>query len=175
MLNQIVERLVRIIKFDTTVWSEIEHDENANTEALIVVLVAAFLGALGSGIAASSIQGSFFGTFFVRLLTGVVINWLLWSYVTMLVGTKLFQGEADFWEMARMLGYANAPALLGVLNFIPCVGVIIGIVAFVLSLIVGFYAVREGLDLPTDKTIITIVIGWVIMLVVYIVLGAIGL
>ncbi|MBC7317604.1 MAG: YIP1 family protein, partial [Chloroflexi bacterium] len=85
----------------------------------------------------------------------------------------LFQGEATFWEMARTLGYANAPTALGLLAFIPCVGPIISLAAWVLSLIVGFYAVREALDLPTDKSILTIIIGWIVVVVVSIVVGVV--
>jgi hypothetical protein len=170
-VNRIIQRLTRMLRFDNTVYSEIEHDETANTEAAVVVLVAAFLAALGSGFAS---QG-FILAFILRLLAGVLLQWLLWSYVTMFVGTRLFGGKATFWEMARCLGYANAPTALGLLGVIPCLGLIAGLVAFVLSLVFGFLATREALDLPTDKTIITIVIGWVIVVIIYIVLGLLGL
>ena len=166
MVNQIIQRLVRIARFDMSVYEEIEHDENANVEAAVVVLVAAFLSALGAAVG-----GAGFGGFVSRFLVGVLLNWLLWSYVTMFIGTRLFGGEASFWEMARTLGYANAPAALGILGAIACIGWLIGIAAWVLSLVIGFFAVREALDLPTDKAIITIVIGWVVMLVVNILTG----
>ncbi|MBC7234513.1 MAG: YIP1 family protein [Chloroflexi bacterium] len=168
MLDQIVARVMRVIRLDKTVFAEIEHDEAANTEAFIVVVAAAFLAAIGQGIAGRS-----FGAFISRLLLGPIVGWLLWSWVTQVVGTKLFQGEATFWEMARTLGYANAPTALGLLAFIPCVGPIISLAAWVLSLIVGFYAVREALDLPTDKSILTIIIGWIVVVVVSIVVGVV--
>ena len=91
----------------------------------------------------------------------------------MFVGTRLFGGQATFWEMARCLGYATAPSALGILGVIPCVGFLVGIVAWILSLVIGFYATREALDLPTDKTIITVIIGWVVVLVVNLILASI--
>ena len=176
MLQKMMGRIVRVVKLDATVYEEIEHDESANVEAAIIVAVASLLTALGSAIGVWTTGGRFgagIGSFFISLILGVALNWLLWSYVTMLVGTKLFGGEATFSEMARTLGYANAPRVLGILGAFTCLGAVIGIVAWVLSLIAGFFAVREALDLPTDKSIITIIIGWVIVLIVTVVLGSV--
>jgi len=169
MLQKMIERIVRVVKLDATVYEEIEQDEAANVEAAIIVGVASLLTALGSAIAvwtAGARFGTGLGTFFISLISGIVLNWLLWAYLTMLVGTKMFGGQATFQEMARTLGYANAPRVLGILGAFTCLGAIIGIVAWVLSLIAGFFAVREALDLPTDKSIITMVISGVIIFVV---------
>ena len=159
--NQMIQRLIRIAKFDNTVWADIEHDENANAEAIVIVVIASLLSALGVWINTGQ-----FGQFILRLLAGTLLNWLLWSWVTQIVGTKLFGGEATFWEMGRTLGYANAPAALGILSVIPCLGAIISLITLVFSLVIGFLAVREALDLPSDKALLTIVIGWVIMVAV---------
>jgi len=166
MLQKMIERIVRVVKLDHTVWGEIEADEAANTEAVAIVVVAYLLSALGSALAVWLYGGSFgtgLGTFFLQLIVGVLLSWLLWAYVTMLVGTKLFGGQATFWEMGRTLGYASAPAAVGILAAIPCLGPIIGLVAGLLSLVLGFFAIREALDLPTDKSIFTILISWVIV------------
>ena len=45
------------------------------------------------------------------------------------------------------------------------------ILVMVLSLAVGFVATREALDLPTDKTLITVLVGWALVMIVYILLG----
>lgn len=166
MLDKIVQRVLRIIKLDFTVFQEIEHDENANTEAAIIVAVASLLSAIGSGV-----SGGSFWIFLVTLVFGVALNWLLWSYIAMLVGTRLFKGEATFWEVARTLGYANAPRVLGLLAVIPCVGAIAALVGAILALVAGFFAMREALDLTTERTLITILISWVIVVVVNIVIG----
>lgn len=168
--NRIVARVTRLAKMDWSVFEEIEHDESANGEAAAIVLVVAFLSAVGAGLSGRGLLG-----FVVTLIATALLNWLLWSFVTQLVGTKVFGGEATFWEMARTIGYANVPGVLGVLGVIPCVGRLIGVVTLVLSLILGFFAVREALDLPSDKTIITIVIGWVIVVIAYVGLMVTGL
>ena len=166
MLQRIIARMLRVVKLDHTVWGEIEADETANTEAVAIVVVAYLLSALGAALA-PWLGGSVLARFFVTLILGVGLLWLLWAYVTMLVGTRLFGGETTFAEMARTLGYANAPRVLGILSAITCLGAIIGFVAWILSLVAGFFAVRESLDLPTDKSIITMVISGVPVWVLY--------
>lgn len=168
MPQKILNRLIRMVKFDNKVYEEIENDQEANMEALVVVLVASLLAAVGAAVAQGSV-----GAFFASLISGVLLNWLLWSWVTMFIGTKLFQGQTTFWEMARTLGYANAPVALGILALIPCLGPFIGLVGLVLAVVFGFFAVREALDLTTEKAIITVIIGWVILVVVNVLLNVI--
>ena len=80
--------------------------------------------------------------------------------MTYFVGTSLFGGEADLGEMLRVIGFAQAPQVLSIFSFIPCVGWLISLAGWVLSIYTGFLAVQEGLDLDTGKTIATVVIGW---------------
>ncbi len=163
MFEQIVARLTRMVKFDFTVFPEIEHDENATAEAAIIVLVASLVGALGS-------VGAGFGRFLLAFIISVAVGWLLWSYLTMLIGTRLFGGDATFWGMARALGYASAPGILRLLGFIPLIDWIFSLAAWVLSLVLGFFAVRETLELTTEKAILTVLIGWVVMVIINVIL-----
>jgi len=170
-VNKIIGRFLRMVKFDNTVYKEIEEDESANIDALLIVLVASLLSAIGGAI---SVHANF-GGFILQFLGNVLVRWLLWSAVIWLVGTRLFGGQATFWEMARLLGYASAPMALGILNVIPCVNILIALATFVLSLYIGFLAVREGLDLPTDKTIFTILISAVGVVIIYVIFGLLGI
>jgi len=177
MLNQIIQRIIRIVKFDVPVYNEIEKDENATQEAWLIVIVTSLLAAIGAGVAATMIPEAgrgFFGSFVMQFIAGI-IGWLLWSLVTWLIGTRLFQGQATYWELARTLGYASSPKILGILAIVPCLGAIAGIVGAVLSLIAGFFAVREALDLTTEKAIFTILIGWAVVFVVSLLLGGLFL
>ncbi len=167
MFNKIVQRFTSMARKDMTVFQGIRDDPEANTEAAIIVAVSAFLAALGAAVW----SGSFVGTFLVRLIAGVLLNWLLWSYVTMLVATRLYGAETDFWPIARVLGYANAPMALAILGLIPCLGAFIASIAWILALLLAFFAVRESLRLTTEQTIITLAIGWVIVLLVSLVLS----
>ncbi|HOT90236.1 MAG TPA: Yip1 family protein [Anaerolineae bacterium] len=115
-------------------------------------------------------SSSFIGAFLGALVSSF-IGWVAWSAVTYFVGTTLFHGEATLGEMLRVIGFAQAPLLLNVLSFIPCLGSIISLVAWLLSLYTGYLAIKEGLDLDTGKTIATVAIGWVVAFVISLVVG----
>ncbi len=161
-----VERILGVLKLDVATFESIEHDQNAMSEAAIVVAVVAVLGGIGN----------FFNNGVTGLIFGVVaafITWILWSAVVFFVGTKLFEGEADMGEMLRVMGYAQAPGALNVLAFIPVLGFLIGFVALLWSLVVGVIAIRQGLDISTGKAVITAVIGFILVSVVATLLGTV--
>ena len=64
-------------------------------------------------------------------------------------------------EMLRVIGFAQAPRLLSGLSFIPCLGAILSLVGLVWALAASFVGIREGLDLDTGKTLITIIIAFI--------------
>ncbi len=166
MFDRIVQRIIRIIQMDWTVFSDIQFDEEATREAAVVVGIAALASALGA------LGGGFVG-FLVHLLLVMAIYWLLWSYITMFVGTKLFEGEASFEQMARTLGYSNAPLVLGLFGLAPCLGGLIRLAAGALALVLTFFAVRETQRLSTEKAIATVVIGWMIAIIASMILSSI--
>jgi hypothetical protein len=85
------------------------------------------------------------------------------------VGTTLFNGQATIEEMLRVIGFAYAPQILGI---IPCCGWFIGLIW---SLVAGFIAVRQGLDLDNINAFLTIVVGFVIYLIGSGILSLLGL
>ncbi|MGD2040711.1 MAG: YIP1 family protein [Anaerolineae bacterium] len=157
-----IERIMRAIRLDWTVFREIAEDPNAMSEAAIIVVVVTFLSSLGNAIG----SGSFFLTFFVGWITAIVVGWILWAVITYFVGTALFKGQTDIPEMMRVLGYASAPQLLGLLGFIPCAGFLFVLAAWLLSLIAGFIAVREAMEFETGTAIVTVLISWVVAFVI---------
>ena len=60
---------------------------------------------------------------------------------------------------------------LGLFAFIPCVGWIIALAGWLLSLIAGFIAVREAMEFDTGKAILTVLIGWVISFAITMAVG----
>ena len=159
-----LERVIGVFKLDVNVFEEIEHDQGATGQAAIVVAIAALLAALGSGIGSSFSDGNFFLSF-ISTLIWTFIGWVVWSAVTYFVGTSLFGGVADMGEMLRVIGFAYAPQILSI---IPCIG---GLVGAIWSLIAGFVAVRQGLDLDNTKAFLTIVIGFVVYIVGAVIVG----
>lgn len=173
--NTLLSRAIRAAKLDVTLFQEVEHDASLNREALTVVIIATALAGLGALI------GGLFGGIGPALigLAWTVIwgiaGYFIWSYLTWFIGTRLFDGTAEPGELLRTLGYTYAPQALGVLGFIPCVGGIVGFLAAIWSLVAGVIAVREALNFDTGKAIITVVIGWVVVMVIsFVVLSILG-
>lgn len=150
-----VDRIMGVLRLDANTFEEVEADQSATSQAAIVVVLVALLSGIGSGIGADNFVLGFVGSALAALL-----GWVVWSAVTFFIGTNLFDGQADIGEMLRVIGFAQAPGALNVLGFIPILGGIIGLVAAIWSLVAGFIAVRQGLDLDNTKTLITVVIGW---------------
>lgn len=157
MLDKMVARLTRMAQFDHTVYREIAADEEATVQAAAIVVVVAFLSAIGAAIGTGSIW-----TFLYTLVIAVPLGWLIWSGLVYLVGAKLFDGQGAFMGMARVLGYTMAPSVLALLAVIPCIGWLAGLAGAILSLVLGFFAIRETMELTTEKAVLTILIGWVL-------------
>jgi hypothetical protein len=156
-----IDRIVRAIRLDWTVFGEIAKDRDALKEAAIIVAIVTFLSAVGTGIAARS-----FGAFAGAWIAGILIGWIGWAIITYFVGTALFKGETDIPEMLRVLGYASAPNLLGLLSFIHCVGWLFPLIGGLLALVAGVIAIREAMDFDTGNAIVTVIIGWIIVMMI---------
>ncbi len=177
-------RGLRAARLDVTLFSEVEADSSLNRQALMVVILAAILSFIGSVLsgAFSSVLGSSlgvsipFGTLLLAAIVSaiwVVIGYYIWSYLTWFIGTRLFGGTADPGELQRTIGFSYAPQWLSVLAFIPCVGAILGLVVWIWSLVCGIIAIREALDVDTGKAVITALIGWAVIFVVSLLIGAV--
>ena len=161
-----LDRIIGVLKLDANVYEEIEADENATTQAAIVVAVVAIVGGLIGGGISAAMGGSFLGSFLSQLLSAF-IGWLIWSGVTYFVGTSLFGGKATMGEMLRVLGFAQAPGILGI---IPVCGSFVG---WVWTLACTFIAIRQGLDLDNSKAAMTAVIAFIAVVIMGFVIGAI--
>jgi hypothetical protein len=163
-----LERIIRIIKLDFPVFKDIESDPEATTQAAIVVAAASVLSAIGSAAGSQRPVMAFLG----GVISGV-LGWIVWSYVSYFVGNVLYKSQGTFENVLRVIGYANAPQLLGILNIIPCVGWIGGLVGGILALVASIMAIREGLDLDTGQAVIVALVGFLALLLVSVIVGSI--
>lgn len=182
-----LERILGVFKLDVATFELIEHDESATTQAAIVVGLVGLLSAIGAAIGAVvannalSTIGSQLGSdfelpmaiptlspvgAFLNALIGAFVAWLLWSALTYFIGTRLFEGQANMGEMLRVIGYAQAPRLLSVLGFIPCIGALLSLAGWLWALVATFVAVRQGLDIDNGKTALTVILSFVVVIVV---------
>lgn len=181
-----MDRIIGAFTFRKGVYSEVESDASFTPTAWIIVAVAAFLNQLGSNAAAASVVGGnwLFGAIGGTIFT--VAGFGLGAFVISYIGKTLFNAEVSFEEMVRTLGLAyvwNAIGFLGILALIgramSCITGPISLLAALAGLVAFFVAAKEALDLEWGQTIITVLIGWVAMLIVSMIaggiLGALGL
>jgi hypothetical protein len=176
-------RVVRAARLDVSLYNEVEADPRLNREALMVVIIVTILSAFGSLVGSFLLRTNIVTVFlaFVWAIVWGIAGYYVWAYLTWFIGTRLFKGTADPGELRRTLGYAYGPQALGVLAAIPCVGFIPALIGAIWSLVASVIAVREALDTTTGNAVITVVIGWAVILVISMIVagilgvGAVGL
>lgn len=161
-----MQRIAGVFKLNPSTFEDIEHDQSATSQAALVVLIVAIMAALGNGFSSYFTRGSFTGNF-ISALIWTFVGWFLWSLVSYLVGTSLFGGKATLDEMLRVIGFAYAPQVLAI---IPCIG---GLIGAIWSLVAGFIAIRQGLDLDNTKALLTVVVGFLVYILGYLLLAVV--
>ena len=115
----------------------------------------------------------------VGSIVGALIGWVVGAVVVWFIGTRLLPGkntEADFGQLLRTVGFAQAPGLFGILGVIPILGWLIGFLVGIWVLVGTVVAVRQALDYDdTLKPIIVCLIAWVAMMFVMMMASLIGL
>lgn len=158
----LINRVMRVVRFDASVYREVAADANALPQALIVVAAAAILTGLGNF---GQLGTQTLGGVLVLVVLGVVgslVGYVLYAGVASLVARSLFQGKTDFQEMARTLGFAYAWNGLGVLNIIPCVGGVFVFIGSLVAIVAGIIALRESAEFDMTKAAITAILSGVI-------------
>jgi hypothetical protein len=161
-----IERMVGAAKLDANIYEDVEADTAANGQAagvVALVAVAQAIGAIGEGA--------------LGLVVGVVsalVGWLIWAGVTYLIGAKLLGGSATWGELLRTLGFAQAPGVLFVLGIIPVVGGVVRFAVTIWILIAGVIAIRQALDVSTERAVLTAVLGWLALALPVFLLGIMG-
>lgn len=171
-----LDRVLRVFRLDASVFREVAEDQGAMSQAAIIVIIVTLLSALGGAIGliiGKAGAGAAVLNFFVSWIIGILIGWIGWAILTYFVGTLLFQGKTDIPEMMRVLGYASAPRLLGILGIIPCLRWIAALAGAIWALIAGVIAIREAMEFDTTKAVVTVLISWVIAFVITFAVGVV--
>lgn len=162
----LTERMVRAARLEPALYEEVERDTNATGQAATVVLLVA----VASGVSAL-LSGSIPGLIVIPAY--VFLGWIVWSFLTYWIGTRLFatsQTRTSPGEMLRTLGFAMTPGVLGILGFVPVLGGLISLATGVWILVAGVIAIRQAMDFDTGRAIGTVVVGWAVLFIVSLVL-----
>jgi len=162
-MHPFVDRMLRAAKLDANLYEEVEADKEATVQAMLVVVLSSLAGGIGV-IAHRGGAGLVIGTI------AALVSWLVWAYLTYLVGTKLLpesQTRADFGQLLRTIGFSSSPGLIRVLGLIPGVAAIAFPVAAIWMLVAMVIAVRQALDYQsTWRAVGVCAIGWIIQAVI---------
>ncbi len=171
-----IRNMIRAAALDLEFYNRAENSPGLMPQAFAVVVVANALAAVGSWIGYENTAGEDFwnaargwlgiGDFPIPAEGGLpltiglgvvfaVIGWVVWAAFTSLIGGRVFKGTTNVAEMLRVLGFAQAPRVIGVIPFLDPV-------AAVWVLVASVVAIREGLDFSTGRAVGTAIGGWVV-------------
>ena len=159
----LIDRMVRASKLDVSAYEEVEADKGATGQAAAIVVVSSIAAGIGS-IGVFGIQGLLYMTI------GALVGWLIWAFLTFIIGTKLLpepQTKADMGEMLRTIGFSSSPGVLRILGVIPVIGGIINFVIGIWMLVAMIIAVRQALDYKsTWRAVGVCLIGFIVYFVI---------
>lgn len=126
------QRMIGAATLDVSTYEEVEHDRTATGQAAGVVALVAVASAIGS----YSTGG---GVGVISAIVSAFAGWLVWSALTLFIGTKVFDGTADMGEMLRTLGFAQSVGILKVVGIVPILGwlAMVAVVALFAGLAMG--------------------------------------
>mgnify|MGYP001814715501 CR=1 FL=1 len=147
---------------DVDFYNEAETARDLTKQAGAAVVIATALSGLGAAFAT---EGAILAAMLAGALSGL-IGWLVWSAVALMVGTRVFGGDADYGQMLRVIGFSYVPNVIGVIPWL-------GFVGAVWALFAALIGIREGMDFTTSRAILTLVAGWGAWLLLTIVVQAV--
>src|SRR5262249_52774654 len=147
------DRLLAVLRLDTTVFEEVEHDRDATVQAGAGVRLAAPAPGAG-GLPGASVSGAPGRRVGIGL--GGLVCWLVSTGVIWAIGVKLMGCSSDFGELLRTLGFATAPKILFLFGVLPLgrFAVLLGFCVLALNTVASILAVRHALDVTTGRAIL---------------------
>ena len=175
-----LRRMIGAATFNAATYEEIEADQGALGQAVMVVLIVTLCGAIGGVLSdlfgGASLLGIVWGL--IVGLTFGIVRWALWTSVIYLVGGRMLRTsgtETNWAELGRMLGFAYTPGVLSIFEFIPSVGWLFPLVGFFWTLAAVMVAVRQALDFEsTGRAVLVTFIAGIIGLIPWAIVRLIG-
>lgn len=155
--RMLFNRMFRAAKLDPALYEEVEADEGAFRQALLVVLISSVAAGVGS-IDRGGLSGIFAGAVFA------VSAWLVWSFFVFFIGTKLMPEpgtSSSYREILRTVGFASSPGLIKALGIIPGLASFVFFAASVWMIVAMVVGVRQALDYKsTFRAVVVSVLGF---------------
>ena len=164
------ERMIGAAKLNIAIYEEVEADGTATGQAMGVVLLSSLAAGVGSAALGAGVIAS---------VVAALLSWVIWAFLTYLVGTRLLpepQTKANMGQMMRTLGFAQSPGVLRILGGVPGIGPLLLAIVSVWMLVAMVIAVRQALDYTsTWRAAGVCIVAWLAVIVpAVLILGAIG-
>ncbi len=162
-----VTRMIRAARLDVNLYEEVEANPSLTRQAITVVVIIALLNVIGNMVGMLLDARPVGTAVYVALSNGLwsLVAFFIWAWLTYFVGTRFFNGTADYGELVRTLGYAYTPNILAAVRFIPCIGDLLWVIGALWSLVATTVAIRQALDFTTVKAILTVIVGFIVYVV----------
>ncbi|MFQ6028548.1 MAG: YIP1 family protein [Dehalococcoidia bacterium] len=159
-----INRMIGALRLDVHTFEDVENDESALGQAVLVVVIVAIASAIGGLLSADNlIQGLIFGIIYS------LVSWALWALITYVIGTTILktpETHATWSQLARTTAFAQSPGLFRIFAFIPLIGGVIVFIAFVWQLTAMVIAVRQALDYQsTWRAVGVVLIGFIVVII----------
>lgn len=168
--NVIVNRLIRLVKLDTSVFDEVRDDPKELVPAIIIAVAGAFLAGLGSLLFWSAVADGkpdsvfvnqfILGSIFMAVMYGVA------ALVVYVVMAQMYKVQVDLQAVIRTMGYAAFPLAACVLMFIPILWPVFAIVPLAVLLVTMIYAVQSATGAESNQVVTASVIGFAVFVLV---------
>ena len=165
-----LRRLIGAAALDAGTYEEVEADQSATVQAMLVVLLSSVAGGIGAhGYGEHGVANIIFMSILSLLL------WAAWALVTFEVGVRLLPGaetRADVGQLLRTIGFAATPGLLRVMGIMEAITVPVLLVSWTWMLFAMIVAVRQALDYrSTGRAVAVCVLGWTLAFGIIVVAG----
>ena len=174
-----IQRMIGAALFNADTYEEIEADPGAIGQAILVVILVTLCGMVGGIISAllgdASMPGIVLGL--VAGLVFGIVRWAIWVSVLALVGGMMLRTgstHTSWAEIGRVVGFAYTPGVLSIFSFVPFIGWLFPVVAWVWTVAAVTMAVRQALDFESTGRAIAVVllsavigfIPWIIIVII---------
>lgn len=177
-LMNLIERVKNILITPKTEWDVI-NGETATPMSLLMgyVFPLAVVAAAGSLLKGLLFAGTWGFTYFLILAIVAFISQMVAFYISVLVIDILapsFGSEKDMGKSAQLVAYSATPGYVGaLLSFIPILGLLISIAAWVYGVYLMYLGIGPLKKTPEDKKVVYMLIAYIIWIAIYFILAAI--
>ena len=174
----LIERVKNILITPKTEW-EVINGETATTQSLFMgyVLPLAIVAAVGSLLKGLLFAGTFGLKYFIIAAVIAFIASIVAFYVSVIIIDMLapsFGSEKNMGKSAQLVAYSGTPSYVGgLLSFIPVIGWIVSIAAWVYGIYLMYLGIGPLKKTPEDKKVLYMIVSFVIMAALYFIVVAI--